>query len=147
MHQDFYDTLASFKVDPATGSLTPVQTIELRDASGEPTGGNWLSAHPSGKFLYTQRADYLHQTFCILAYVIDPATGNLTESSCTGGFSDPVVVTPQNFAYALNALNLPQLKLNIYSVKPNDGSLTLLQSSPFNLPGRFFTDPLGHCIL
>jgi 6-phosphogluconolactonase (cycloisomerase 2 family) len=132
-------SLSSFRVDPGTGSLTPVQTIfyQQPDQFG-------LAVHPSGKFLYVQLST------CILAYLIDPVTGNLTQSSCSSGFlNNPFLVAPSgNFAYGVGAPpGAATSSLNAYSVNQADGSLTVLQSLPFNHPSFVFaSDPLGHAL-
>jgi hypothetical protein len=89
------NTLSSFKVDPGTGSLTLVQTINY-----QPSLAQWnMSVHPSGKFLYVSEVGT--GSGCTLAYLIDPATGNLTQSSCSSaGFIVPGFSPSGTFAYA-----------------------------------------------
>ena len=131
-----FSNLESYKIDSATGSLTPVQTIDY-----QMTGGPWLAAHPSGKFLYVQREDYAQGNFCILAYLIDPVTGNLTESSCSPGFLGSLVVAPPgHFAYGSGST------INIYSVNQNDGSLTSLQTLPPSQGFLVASDPFGRAL-
>jgi 6-phosphogluconolactonase (cycloisomerase 2 family) len=131
--------LSSFRVDPGTGSLAPVQTIiyQQPDQFG-------LAVHPSVKFLYVQLST------CIQAYLIDRVTGNLTQSSCSSGFlNNPFLVAPPgNFAYGIGAPpGAATNSLNVYSVNQADGSLTVLQSGTFNQPSLVLaSDPLGHAL-
>jgi 6-phosphogluconolactonase (cycloisomerase 2 family) len=134
-------SLSSFRVDPGTGSLTPVQTIGYLqpDQFG-------LAVHPSGKFLYVPQAS------CLLVYLIDPTTGNLTQSSCLSlsGFLNRMflVSPPGNLAYGIGAASgAATSSLNVYSVNQADGSLTVLQSLPFNQPSLVLaSDPLGRAL-
>lgn len=131
-------TLSSFKVDAASGSLALLQTINYQP------GGNqeYMAVHPSGKFLYVT------QSTCTLAYLIDPATGNLTESSCSAGGVLPTFANPGTFAFGPEPG--PAGSLATYSVNQSDGSLTLLQTIPFNDLASaevvFTSDPLGHAL-
>lgn len=109
-------TLSTFKVDAATGTLTLAQTINY-----QPGGDQWyMSVHPSGRFLYVSQAN------CTLAYTIDPATGNLTQSSCSGlSYGQAPGFSPSgNFAYQ-------QIKTetDVFFVRQSDGSLTCFKPS------------------
>jgi 6-phosphogluconolactonase (cycloisomerase 2 family) len=132
--------LTTFKVDPATGSLAQVSITDFGN-----TGASVLAVHPSGKFLYTTRADYTKNQFCIVAFLIDPQTANLTESSCTGELSTSFVVPPPgNFAYVTNAQDG---LLKGYAVDQNDGSLTLLQNIPSGqMQSVFASDAKGRAL-
>jgi len=119
--------LASYVIDPATGSLTPGQIINddtLRNSID-------VSPNPNGKFLHVVMPD------CIRAYLIDPANGNLTLSSCSTVPATPwhfVVVPPGNVAYAAVGGLLSGTQVYLFSVNQNDGSLTLVQSSKSPFP-------------
>lgn len=131
-------TLSSFKVDPATGSLAAVQTISPLSGTVQLN----LAVHPAGKFLYVT------QQGCIQAYVIDPATGHLTQSLCSPQLpSGPFVIAPPgDFAYTATNSDLNGQML-IYSVNQNDGSLTLLNSLPAWEPNStLVSDPLGRAL-
>jgi hypothetical protein len=133
-------TLFSVAIDPATGVLTPGQTIN----DGTLSNSFGITASPNGKFLYVVLQD------CIRAYLIDPATGNLTLSSCSSvpamGRSF-LVVPPGNVAY-FNTLTTNGTQVYLYSVNQNDGSLTLVQSaqSPVVFVGQMTSDPLGRAL-
>jgi hypothetical protein len=131
-------SLNSFSIAAATGMLTALQTINYPANTFQSS----LAVHPSGKFLYVV------QQGCILAYVIDPSTGNLTQSSCStlqinGGL---VLAPPGNFAYQLPVTPFGPANWSILSVNQSDGSLTLLQSMPASEGGGIYTDPQGRAL-
>lgn len=131
-------TLSSYKVDIASGALTLLQTIQYQPGGNQ----NYMAVHPSGQFLY------LTQSACTLAYTIDPATGNLTQSSCSGGGVLPAFAPPGNYAFGSE----PGFSSNLatYTVNQNNGSLTLLQSIPIINsalgPLLLAIDPLGRAL-
>ena len=63
----FSNHLTTLKVDPATGSLAQVSIVDFGNS-----GSRLLGVHPSGKFLYTTRADYTKNQFCIVAFRSTP---------------------------------------------------------------------------
>ena len=128
-------TLNSYTVDTATGALTPLQTITYPPNTSQ----SGLVVHPSGKFLYVD------QSPCVLAYLIDPATGSLTQSSCSAGSAVSVIPAPGDFAYQGGVSSPDPGGLTIYSVNQSDGSLTQLQTLA-HVGGIAFTDPLGRAI-
>lgn len=133
--------LASYVIDPATGSLTPGQVINddtLANSAGI------IAASPNGKFLYVLMPD------CIRVYLIDPVTGNLTLSSCSSVPAQPwqfVVVPPGKVAYGVAGF-INGTQVYLYSVDQNDGSLALVQSaqSPSPFAGTMSSDPLGRAL-
>ena len=134
-------TLSSFKVDAATGSLAEVQTINYQPGTEQLN----LVVHPSGKFLYVTQAG---TSSCTLVYLVDSATGSLTQSSCSATGALPTFAPPGNFAYAPTVQGITQENMNIYSVNLTDGSLTLQQSlGTFTQNSRLLaSDPLGHAL-
>ena len=129
-------TLSGYRIDPASGALSLVRSINYQPDIEQRS----LTVHPSGKFLYIVP----WSPNCVLAYLIDPATGNLTQSSCSTPSPDiPFVIAPPgNFAYGTGGTSL-----ELYSVNPNDGSLTQLQS--FNSSKHtviLTTDVAGHVL-
>jgi hypothetical protein len=115
-------SLLSYRIDAASGTLAPVQQLSLGT-----TTGWWMTLHPSGKFLYLRHNDPNNSQMCAVAYLIDPNTGNLSQSSCTGEDAVGLVIpTPGNFAY----LTDPSSSIKLYSVNLNDGSLSSVQSQP-----------------
>ncbi len=132
-------SLQSYSVDTATGALTPLQTINYSPQTNQ----SRLAIDPAQKYLYVV------QDGCILAYTIDPATGNLTQSSCSAVQfgSDLVVPSPGTFAYSLASDGISNSALLSYSVNQSDGSLTLLQLYGTGSVGAaLFTDPQGRAL-
>jgi hypothetical protein len=135
-------TLQSYSVDAATGALTPLQTISYPPNAYQ----SLLAVHPSGKFLYVMEAG------CLLAYSIDPATGNLTQASCSssllnfGPGQSFIVAPPGGFGYQSQSIPFPASTLYVYSINETDGSVTLQQSIPDSGPGPLLTDPQGRAL-
>jgi hypothetical protein len=129
-------SLISYSVNASTGALTPLQTINYSPSTSQ----NTLVVHPLGTFLYVA------QNNCLFAYAIDPATGNLTQASCTANTdtSNFAVPAPGNFAYALDPA--PSPTWYVYSVSPSDGSVTLLQSYQGSVAGGLIGDPQGRAL-
>ena len=129
----------SFKVKAGTGVLAPVQEIILRNTEG--SGLPILAIHPSGKFLYAQRSDFRNNRLCVVAYRIDPYTGNLTERSCSAGELQTLVFAPPgDFAYG----NANDGALGGYIVNQDDGSLTSLEGAiPDTTVSALASDPRG----
>lgn len=132
-------SLQSYSVNAATGALTALQTIKYPANTDQ----SLLAVHPSGKFLYVM------EDGCLLAYTIDPSTGNLTQSSCSSGqqfgpTQSFVVAPPGSFAYQADTTIVPN-NLYVYSVSQTDGSVTVLQAmlNPLGFGGTLYTDPQG----
>lgn len=131
-------TLLSYSVASGSGTLTSLQSISYPQIPGQ----GHLALHPSGKFLYVALAGN-----CILAYSIDPATGNLSQSSCSAQSQDgPLVIAPSgNFAYS--ATGYPPGSLTAYSVSQSDGSLAVIQSVSSDQENSILTtDTQGHAL-
>ncbi len=134
-------TLLSFRINPGSGVLIPVQTINHPSGVGEPR----LAVHPSGTYLYAAQVSN-----CVVAYSIDPATGNLTQASCSAqNPNGPLVIAPPgNFAYGGDAdpSSMPFL-LSAYSVSQSNGALTSFQSIVTSQASSLlYTDTQGHAL-
>ena len=74
-------TVQSFTVDSATGTLTATGTVQLPNtnctASVCPGGGDFAIRSDS-KYLYVLTYDGVHNTTSVTPYAIDPVTGGLT---------------------------------------------------------------------
>lgn len=85
-------SITVFEYDPASGALTPLQTIstvpEGVDRKGYSTAE--VVVHPSGKFVYGSNRG--HDT--IAGFKVDPKTGRLT---AIGQFAGGTMKTPRNF--------------------------------------------------
>ena len=117
-------TVAAFTRDPATGGLTPLQTISTLP-EGQAVAAGFSTAevqvHPSGKFLYGSNRG--HDS--IVVFAIDQKTGRLTyvENQPTQGS------TPRNFgidptgAYLL-AANQRSDSVVVFRINADSGRLT-----------------------
>ncbi|CDZ76842.1 6-phosphogluconolactonase [Legionella massiliensis] len=115
-HPNLSSTIASFKVDPATGLLTYLQEV--------PTGQNPANMilSPDNRFLYVICAG------AIYSYQIDPVQGTLLAQTPlnVGGVDED---RPVNFSMSPDGRNLyvPTTAGNIYMIGiANDGTLSLL---------------------
>jgi hypothetical protein len=134
-------TLLGFRINPSSGVLTPIQTINYPSGFGEPR----LAIHPSGRFLYAAQV-----TNCVVAYSIDPATGSLTQTSCSAqNPNGPLVIAPPgNFAYGADAdpSSMPFL-LTAYTISQSNGALDPFQSIVTNQANSLlYTDTRGHAL-
>lgn len=82
--------MKAFRVEPATGALTEIQSLSTLPAGTAPQGSTAeVVAHPSGRFLYGSNRG--HDS--IVVYTIDEATGKLTYVE-----NEPIQgKTPRNF--------------------------------------------------
>ncbi len=131
-------SLQSYSVDTATGALTPLQTINYPPQTNQ----SGLAIDPAQKYLYVT------QSGSIIAYTIDPNTGNLTQSSSSAVQfgSNLVIPVPGTFAYSLSPSPLAPSWF-IYTVNQNDGSLALLHSYSSGVSGgALSTDPQGRAL-
>jgi 6-phosphogluconolactonase (cycloisomerase 2 family) len=134
-------TLNSYSVDAATGVLTSLQTISYP----ADTHQSAMVVHPAGTFLYVL------QDTCVLAYQIDPSSGNLTQSSCSpipnSVFQGFAIAPPGSYAYQTIGLPGQAATWYIYSVSSSDGSLTQLESyQTVSWAGGLFPDPKGRAL-
>jgi len=134
-------SLNSYSVNAATGTLTPLQTISY-PANTHQTG---MLIHPAGTFLYVT------QDTCVLAYQIDPASGNLTQSACSpitsSTFQGFAIAPPGTYAYQTIGLPGQPATWYIYSISNSDGSLTQLQTyQTDSWAGGLFPDPQGRAL-
>jgi 6-phosphogluconolactonase len=109
-------TIARYSYDPATGTLTELQTVPLLppNFTGTSTAAE-IAIHPSGKFLYgSNRGDD-----SIAAFEINAATSSLSfvQRVSTQG------KTPRNFAIA------PSGKL-LFAANQNSGTIVLFNLDP-----------------
>jgi 6-phosphogluconolactonase (cycloisomerase 2 family) len=130
--------LTSYSVNTATGALTSLQTINYPPQTNQ----SGLALDPAQKYLYVL------QSGSIIAYTIDPNTGNLTQSSSSAVQfgSNLVIPEPGTFAYSVTWSPLGTGTWFIYSVNQSDGSLVLLQSYNSGTGGTLFTDPQGRAL-
>lgn len=114
-------SVAVFSYNPATGSLTPVQTISNlpEGFKGEDNSAE-IEVDRSGRFLYASNRG----NDSITVYAIDPAKGTLTKVEVVPTQGK----TPRNFALDptgkyLIAANQDSSTMVVFSVDPKDGRL------------------------
>ncbi|MEK0099078.1 lactonase family protein [Streptomyces sp. A475] len=121
------DTVYTYRLDTAAGTLTQVSYASLRPGAGP----RHLTFHPGGRFAYL--ANEVDNTVVVCAY--DPTTGRLTpgEPQPTGtgsGTSDPaqILVTAEGgFAYLANR---GHNSLTRYAIETDGARLRLLDTVP-----------------
>jgi 6-phosphogluconolactonase len=113
-------TIGSYAVDKATGTLKPVQFVDMLDASfkEQPSAAD-LHVTPDGRFLYGSE----RKTSTLVGYRIDPEKGSL---SLIGRY--PTETTPRGFAIEprgkfLLSVGLDSHHMTVYAIRPNNGGL------------------------
>ncbi len=88
--EELSSTINAFKVDKATGALTPLERVPMlpKDFEGKNSAAD-IHVSPDGKFLYASNRG--HDSLVI--YAVDPATGKLT----LVGFEKTHGAHPRNF--------------------------------------------------
>ncbi|MFF4488130.1 lactonase family protein [Streptomyces sp. NPDC001544] len=121
------DTVHSYRLDPAEGTLTEVARARARAGAGP----RHLTFHPDGRHAYL--ADEVDNTVAVCAY--EPATGRLTigapQSTGTGaGTSYPAqILVTANGAYAYLA-NRGGNSITRYAVEADGARLRLIDTVP-----------------
>ncbi|MEV0174249.1 lactonase family protein [Streptomyces sp. NPDC050803] len=121
------DTVYTYRLDEAKGTLTEVSRAQTRPGAGP----RHLTFHPGGRFAYL--ANEVDNTVAVCAY--DPDTGRLTvgdaQSTGTGsGTSYPAqLLVTSNGAYAYLA-NRGHNSLTRYAVEADGARLRLLDTVP-----------------
>jgi 6-phosphogluconolactonase (cycloisomerase 2 family) len=115
------DTVLMFRIDPATGALTPLGLVDAYDTHG-------IAMHPSGQFLFDGS-----ESSYVRSWVIDPATGGLTPAPnspyAVEGCYVWLAPTPDGkFLYAAG-----QDYFAGFAVNGTTGELTLLEGMPMYL--------------
>lgn len=115
-------TIVAFSHDPATGGLTPLQTVSTlpEGFSGDNSTAD-IHVHPTGKFLYGSNRG--HDS--IVVYAIDPASGQLTYVQHQSTLGQ----TPRNFGIdpggrVLLAENQNSGTIHSFKIDPQSGALT-----------------------
>ncbi|MFJ3305260.1 lactonase family protein [Streptomyces sp. NPDC086549] len=121
------DTVYTYRIDPAKGTLTEVARARTRPGAGP----RHLTFHPDGRHAYL--ANEVDNTVAVCAY--DPPTGRLTigEAQSTGtgeGTSYPAqILVTANGSYAYLA-NRGHNSLTRYAVEADGARLRLLDTVP-----------------
>ncbi|HSJ01587.1 MAG TPA: lactonase family protein, partial [Verrucomicrobium sp.] len=142
------DKIFIYKLDPATGTITP---NEPAFGVTPPGGGpRHLALHPNGKYAYVCN----EMTCAVTALSYDAAKGSLTEIATVSTLPAGVAVDPKfstaetqvhpsgKFAYVSNR---GHDTIAVYSVDEATGKLTLVENAPalVQVPRNFGIDPSG----
>ncbi|MFF4014534.1 lactonase family protein [Streptomyces sp. NPDC001843] len=121
------DTVYSYRLDPAMGTLTEVARAHARAGAGP----RHLTFHPDGRYAYV--ADEVDNTVTVCAY--EPATGRLAigapqPTGTGGGTSYPAqILVTANGAYAYLA-NRGDNSITRYAVEADGARLRLVDTVP-----------------
>lgn len=115
------NTITAYAYDPATGRLSPLQSVPTVPPGGVPSTTAEIRVHPNGRFLYGSNRG--HDSLAVFA--IHPADGTLSpvEVVPSGG------ATPRNFALSPDGQWLVcghqgTDRLTVFRVDPTTGRLT-----------------------
>src|ERR1700733_10272536 len=118
--------VSGFSIDASNGSLTPIAGSPFAASSSTPSP----RLFPQGPRLGGREGTDVD------CFLVDSSTGALTEIglSYTNGHAIALALDgPDNFLYALDNVDN---QVEVFSIDPTDGSLTLITGSPFALlPG------------
>ncbi|UXY31415.1 lactonase family protein [Streptomyces sp. HUAS TT20] len=139
------DTVYSYRLEPAKGTLTEVARSGTRPGAGP----RHLTFHPGGRYAYL--ANEVDNTVAVCAY--DPRTGRLTigEAQSTGtgeGTSYPAqILVTANGSYAYLA-NRGHNSLTRYAVEADGARLRLLDTVPVSgdFPRQITFSPNGRLL-
>jgi 6-phosphogluconolactonase (cycloisomerase 2 family) len=126
--------IAVFRLDPATGAVTPVGTLVSTNGA---SAGVFL--HVSGRFLFQYNAS----TYTIQRFAIDQATGALTLAPDTtqlatgSSFIGMLLDVSGKYMYVTSPA---ATTISSYSIDATTGALTLINSQPAS-PGAATTGP------
>jgi 6-phosphogluconolactonase len=142
------DHVLQFKLDAASGKLTPNDPPEVKTAAG--AGPRHFTIHPNGKWGYL-----LNETNATLvAYAIAPDKGTLTElgvvetgeAANPSAFASDIHVTPDG-RFVYGAVRTTST-LHGYKIDPDKGTLTKIGKWPTEkVPRGFAIDSRGKFLL
>ncbi len=146
------DQVLIYKVDAATGALTPNEPAFVRTPQGG--GPRHLAIHPGGKFVFVNN----ELSMAVTVFERDVETGALTERQTVStlpegegpgdGLSTAETVAHPNgrFVYVSNR---GHDTISVFACDPDSGKLTLVQNAPAEgqTPRNFNLDPSGRWML
>jgi Lactonase, 7-bladed beta-propeller len=118
-----------YQIDQSNGNLTYMPGSPFPANDNEPTG---IAVDPNGNFLFV--AYNLSNT--VVAYQINRSSGALTETESVTGSGGMTLVTADftgQYVYADND-NDNEVTVWGWAVNPNNGHLTAVPGSPYNVP-------------
>ena len=118
-------SVTAYRLDPATGALSPVQTISTLPAGhSERTTCSQIHLTPSGRFLYV--GNRAANSSSIAAFAVDPATGNLTAAGHAPTEAVPSAFCLDPEGHFLFAVGTASERLASYRIDGDTGALTPL---------------------
>ncbi len=146
------DKVLIYKVDPATGKMTPNEPAFAKTPAGG--GPRHLAFHPSGKFVFVNNEMAMTET--VFAY--DTATGAMTEVQTVSTLPEadrgkPGFSTAETLAHPngknVYVSNRTHDTIAVFNCDPATGKLTLIQNVPVEgqVPRNICLDPTGKWLI
>jgi len=146
------DKVLIYKVDPATGKMTPNEPAFAKTPAGG--GPRHLAFHPSGKFVFVNNEMAMTET--VFAY--DAATGAMTEVQTVSTLPEadrgkPGFSTAETLAHPngknVYVSNRTHDTIAVFACDPATGKLTLIQNVPVEgqIPRNICLDPTGKWLI
>jgi 6-phosphogluconolactonase len=146
------DKVLIYKVDPATGKMTPNEPAFAKTPAGG--GPRHLAFHPSGKFVFVNNEMAMTET--VFAY--DAETGAMTEVQTVSTLPEadrgkPGFSTAESLAHPngrnVYVSNRTHDTIAVFSCDPSTGKLTLIQNVPVEgqIPRNICLDPTGQWLI
>lgn len=146
------DKVLIYKVDPATGKMTPNEPAFAKTPAGG--GPRHLAFHPSGKFVFVNNEMAMTET--VFSY--DAATGGMTEVQTVSTLPEadqgkPGFSTAETLAHPngrnVYVSNRTHDTIAVFACDPATGRLTLIQNVPVEgqIPRNICLDPTGKWLI
>jgi 6-phosphogluconolactonase len=146
------DKVLIYKVDPATGKMTPNEPAFAKTPAGG--GPRHLAFHPSGKFVFVNNEMAMTET--VFAY--DTANGAMTEVQTVSTLPEadrgkPGFSTAETLAHPngknVYVSNRTHDTIAVFNCDPATGKLTLIQNVPVEgqIPRNICLDPTGKWLI
>jgi 6-phosphogluconolactonase len=146
------DKVLIYKVDPATGKMTPNEPAFAKTPAGG--GPRHLAFHPSGKFVFVNNEMAMTET--VFAY--DTANGAMTELQTVSTLPEadrgkPGFSTAETLAHPngknVYVSNRTHDTIAVFNCDPATGKLTLIQNVPVEgqIPRNICLDPTGKWLI
>jgi 6-phosphogluconolactonase len=146
------DKVLIYKVDPATGKMTPNEPAFAKTPAGG--GPRHLAFHPSGKFVFVNNEMAMTET--VFAY--DTASGAMTEVQTVSTLPEadrgkPGFSTAETLAHPngknVYVSNRTHDTIAVFACDAATGKLTLIQNAPVEgqIPRNICLDPTGKWLI
>jgi len=146
------DKVLIYKVDPATGKMTPNEPAFAKTPAGG--GPRHLAFHPSGKFVFVNNEMAMTET----VFTYDRANGAMTEVQTVSTLPEadrgkPGFSTAETLAHPngknVYVSNRTHDTIAVFNCDPATGKLTLIQNVPVEgqIPRNICLDPTGKWLI